>query len=73
MCQQRAKRQEKNLGRIEACMQRLLNKYEASFKNALKFVVVVPTNIANMALSLRNSKGGVIICTFWILGTPNLQ
>ena len=34
--------------------ERLLNKYEASFKNALNCVVSVPTNIANTALSLRN-------------------
>ena len=37
-------------------MQRLLNKYEASFKNALKCLVSVPTNIANTAHSLRNFK-----------------
>ena len=34
-------------------MQRLLNKYDANVKNALKHIVSVPMNIAPEALSLR--------------------
>ena len=37
-------------------MQRLLNKYDANVKNALKHIVSVPTNIAPETLSLRNFK-----------------